>query len=41
VADFDDATSYAGYRDHPEHQAIIGRYSRPHAKTRAAVQYEV
>jgi len=41
VADFTDAESYLGYRDHPEHQAIIGRFSRRHAKTRAAVQYEV
>ena len=41
VADFDDADSYLGYRDHPEHQAIIQRYSRQHATSRAAVQYEV
>jgi len=41
VADFEDTESYVGYRDHPEHQDIVGRYSRPHAKTRAAVQYEV
>ena len=41
VADFDDTASYGGYRDHPEHQAIVARYSRPHATTRAAVQYEV
>jgi hypothetical protein len=41
VADFEDVASYLGYRDDPEHQDIIGRFSRPHAKTRAAVQYEV
>ena len=41
VADFEDAESYLGYREHPEHQEIIGRLSRPHAKTRASVQYEV
>jgi hypothetical protein len=41
VADFDDVASYTGYRDHPEHQAIVGQYSRPHARTRAAVQYEL
>lgn len=41
VADFDDVDSYVGYRDHPEHQAIVARYSRPHAKTRAAVQFEI
>ena len=41
VADFDDAASYVAYRDHPAHQDIISRYSRPHAKSRAAVQYEI
>jgi len=41
VADFEDAESYLGYREHPEHQEIIGRLSRPHAKSRASVQYEV
>ena|SRR5215475_8013411 len=41
VADFDDVEGYVGYRDHPEHQAIVARYSRPHAKTRAAVQFEI
>jgi hypothetical protein len=41
VADFDDVTSYLAYRDHPEHQDIIGRLSRPHATSRAAVQYEL
>ena len=41
VADFEDTQSYLGYRDHPGHQDIIGRLSRPHAKVRASVQYEV
>jgi hypothetical protein len=41
VADFEDAESYRGYRDHPGHQDIIGRFSRRHATARAAVQYEV
>jgi Stress responsive A/B Barrel Domain len=41
VADFDDAASYVAYRDHPEHQDIIGRLTRPHATSRAAVQYEL
>ncbi len=41
VADFDAAASYAAYRDHPEHQDIIARFSRPHAKNRAAVQFEI
>ena len=40
VADFDDAASYLAYRDHPEHQDIIGRFSRPHATSRAAVQFQ-
>jgi len=41
VADFDDSASYLAYRDHPEHQDIIARFSRPHTQRRAAVQYEV
>lgn len=41
VADFDDADSYAGYRDSPGHQDIIRRFSRPNTKSRAAVQYEI
>jgi heme-degrading monooxygenase HmoA len=41
VADFDDADSYLAYRDHPRHQDIIGRISRPHTKARASVQYEI
>jgi len=41
VAEFEDAESYLGYRDHPEHQEIIGRLSRPHARSRASVQFEV
>ncbi len=41
VADFDDAESYLAYRDNPEHQDIIRRLSRPHVKSRAAVQYEI
>jgi Stress responsive A/B Barrel Domain len=41
VADFDDADSYLAYRDNAEHQDIISRLSRPHAKSRASVQYEI
>ncbi len=41
VADFDNPASYVAYRDHPEHQDIIGRLTRPHATSRAAVQYEL
>jgi heme-degrading monooxygenase HmoA len=41
VADFEDVQSYLAYRDDPEHQQIIARYSRPNTKARAAVQYEI
>ncbi len=41
VADFDDVDSYFAYRDNAEHKDIIGRFSAPHAKSRAAVQYEI
>jgi hypothetical protein len=41
VADFEDDASYLAYREHPEHQDIITRLSRPHVKSRASVQYEV
>jgi hypothetical protein len=41
VADFDDAAGYFGYRENAEHRETIARYSGPHAKARAAVQYEI
>src|ERR1700758_703602 len=41
VADFDDAESYLAYRDNPEHREIISRLSGPHARSRAALQYEI
>ncbi len=41
VADFDDVDSYLGYRDSAEHKDIISRFSGPHTKSRAAVQYEI
>jgi hypothetical protein len=41
VGDFDDTDSYLAYRDHPDHQDIISRLSRPYTKTRASVQYEL
>jgi hypothetical protein len=41
VADFDDVDSYIGYRDDARHLDIIQRFSRPNAKSRAAVQYEI
>jgi len=40
AADFDDLDGYLAYRDHPEHQAIIAKYTRPIIAERAAVQYE-
>jgi Stress responsive A/B Barrel Domain len=41
VGDFDDVDRYLDYRDHPQHQDIISRLSRPHSKERASVQYRV
>jgi hypothetical protein len=41
VGDFDSADSYLAYRDHPEHQDIVSRLSKPNTKTRASVQYEI
>jgi hypothetical protein len=41
VADFDDTASYLAYRDDPVHREIIARLTAPHAKVRAAVQYEI
>jgi Stress responsive A/B Barrel Domain len=41
VADFADTGAYFAYRDNPEHREIISRFSGPHAKNRAAVQYEI
>jgi heme-degrading monooxygenase HmoA len=41
VADFDDADSYRAYRDSAEHRDIIGRFSGPNTKSRAAVQYGI
>jgi len=41
VADFDDADSYLGYRNHPAHREIIQRVTTPIAKERVSVQYEI
>ncbi len=41
VADFDDAGGYLGYREHATHKDIVSRFSGPHAKSRATVQYEI
>ena len=40
AADFDDLYGYLAYRNHPEHRAIIAKYTRPIIAERAAVQYE-
>jgi hypothetical protein len=41
VADFDDATGYVTYRDHPAHRAMVERYVTPIAASRAAIQFEI
>jgi quinol monooxygenase YgiN len=41
VGDFDDVAAYLAYRDNPEHQDIIRRFSAPHGKSRASIQYEI
>jgi len=41
VADFDDATAWQRYQDHPEHQRVLAEHVRPILATRAAVQFEV
>jgi Stress responsive A/B Barrel Domain len=41
VADFDETDSYLGYRGNAEHQDIIRRFSGPHTRSRASVQYEI
>lgn len=41
VGDFDDADAYLAYRSNHEHQDIISRFSAPHVKSRASVQYEI
>jgi hypothetical protein len=41
VADFDDFTGYAVYRDDPEHQRVIAELIRPFVASRIAAQYEM
>jgi hypothetical protein len=41
VADFDDATGYVTYRDHPVHRALVENYVNPIVASRAAVQFEI
>ncbi|MFW5416852.1 Dabb family protein [Nocardiopsis sp. CNT-189] len=38
VADVDDADGFAAYRDHPDHQAVLGLV-KPLLAARAAVQF--
>ena len=41
VADFDDAAAYLAYRDHPSHQDVIARITRPITADRMSVQFEI
>jgi len=41
VADFDDAAGYETYRDHTDHQAMIGAQIAGHVSQRMAVQYTI
>lgn len=41
VAEFADATSYAVYRDHPRHRAVIAEHIRPVLRRRLATQVEI
>lgn len=40
VADFDDASGFLVYRDHPAHRAVVEKYITPFVTERAAVQFE-
>ena len=40
TADFADATDYATYRDHPEHQRFIAEHITGRVVERTAVQFE-
>jgi Stress responsive A/B Barrel Domain len=40
VADFDDAESYLGYRNHPAHRAVVDQVINPIIRQRAGIQYE-
>ncbi len=41
VADFDDAQSYLGYRNHPAHRAVVEQVTGPITRERVSVQYEI
>ena len=39
VAVFDDADSFAVYRDHPEHRRLVSEQIQPYVAQRSAVQF--
>ena len=41
IAEFDDRAGYLEYRDHPDHQAFIARYTADFVSERAAIQMEI
>ena len=41
VAEFASADAYVGYRDHPDHRALIRDLVEPITAERASVQFEV
>ncbi len=41
VGDFEDAASYAAYRNHPATQAVIEQSVQPIMRDRVAIQYEL
>ncbi|MCB1264021.1 MAG: Dabb family protein [Mycobacterium sp.] len=40
VGTFEDRDSFIAYRDHPEHQRILGEMIRPNLESRTVVQLE-
>jgi hypothetical protein len=41
IADFDDVGAYLAYRDHPAHQDVVTRITRPLTRERMTVQLEL
>jgi len=41
VADVDSPEDFATYRDHPDHQALVGEFIAGKVTARSAVQYQV
>lgn len=39
IADFDDADGFFAYRDHPAHQDVAARITRPLTRERTTVQF--